>query len=382
MKILLVSEYSRLHNSLKEGLQELGHEVYILGHTDGFKDFPVDFPLVKKWDTGLLKKVKVALYTILGFDASSYLTYRQFEKNKAKFTGFDVVQLINENSFYCQYYFEKKILEFLFQNNKKTFLLSSGYDYLNVKYCFENPNFKSAIQLFLSRKIKESSFKNVLKYRTKPFEKLHQFIYSNVKGIIATDMDYHIPLIGNSKYLGLIPNPINVNKLGFQPIAISDKIVIFHGINNDNYYKKGNNYFEKALEIIQAKYSDKIDVISSRSIPYNQYIKLYDKAHILLDQVYAHDQGYNALEAMSKGKVVFTGAEKEFVNHYKLTERVCISALPDVDYLVNELSFLIENPNEIIAIGKRARAFIEKEHDYIKIAEQYLETWKSKKVIS
>jgi hypothetical protein len=35
-----------------------------------------------------------------------------------------------------------------------------------------------------------------------------------------------------------------------------------------------------------------------------------------------------------------------------------------VDYLVNELS-LIQNPNEIIAI-KRARAFIEKEHDYVK----------------
>ena len=78
---------------------------------------------------------------------------------------------------------------------------------------------------------------------------------------------------------------------------------------------------------------------------------------------------------MAKGKVVFTGAEKEFTAHYNLTERVCINALPDVDYLVNELSFLIENPNEIIAIGKRARAFIEKEHDYIKIANQYVKTW-------
>jgi hypothetical protein len=33
--------------------------------------------------------------------------------------------------------------------------------------------------------------------------------------------------------------------------------------------------------------------------------------------------------------------------------------MPHVDYLVNELSLLIENPNEIIA-SKRARAFIEK----------------------
>jgi len=96
----------------------------------------------------------------------------------------------------------------------------------------------------------------------------------------------------------------------------------------------------------------------------------------VLDQVYAFDQGYNALEAMAKGKVVFTGAEKEFEAHYNLTEKVAINALPDVDAIVNELSLLIENPTEITAIGKRARAFIENEHHYIKVAEKYLEKWK------
>ena len=95
-----------------------------------------------------------------------------------------------------------------------------------------------------------------------------------------------------------------------------------------------------------------------------------------MDQVYAYDQGYNALEAMAKGKVVFTGAEMEFEKHYNLTKKVAINAKPDVEYLVQELSFLIENPNEILAIGKRAKAFIEKEHDYMKIAAQYLDVWK------
>ena len=46
-----------------------------------------------------------------------------------------------------------------------------------------------------------------------------------------------------------------------------------------------------------------------------------------------------------------------------------------MEYLVQELSYLIENPKEIIAMGKRARAFVEKEHNYIKIAEQYLSIW-------
>jgi hypothetical protein len=58
-----------------------------------------------------------------------------------------------------------------------------------------------------------------------------------------------------------------------------------------------------------------------------------------------------------------------------LTEKVAINALPDVDYIVVQLSFLIENPEELIAIGKRARLFIEKEHEYLKIAEKYLKIW-------
>jgi glycosyltransferase involved in cell wall biosynthesis len=102
---------------------------------------------------------------------------------------------------------------------------------------------------------------------------------------------------------------------------------------------------------------------------------MYNKAHILLDQVYSYDQGYNALEAMAKGKVVFTGAEQEFTEHYNLAERVAINALPDVSSLVNELSYLIEDPDEIIAISKRARAFVEKEHDYVKVAQKYLQVW-------
>ena len=78
---------------------------------------------------------------------------------------------------------------------------------------------------------------------------------------------------------------------------------------------------------------------------------------------------------MAKGKVVFTGAEKEWEEYYNLSEKVAINALPDIDYLVAELENLVNNPTHIIAIGKRARKFVEKEHNYINIAEKYFETW-------
>jgi Glycosyl transferases group 1 len=375
MKILLVGEFSRLHNSLKEGLENLGHQVVIIGHNDGFKNFPIDILIQKKWDNGILKKIKIALYKTTGFDISSYFTYLQFLKYKKECSGFDIVQLINENSFYCTYQFEKKIIANLIKNNKKLYLLSCGYDYLNVKYCFENPRFKSVIPLYLNHKIDKKSFWNILKFQTKPFKKLHEFIYKHCSGIIASDLDYHLPLLEDPKYLGLIPNPVNISKIEFSPLKIEDKIIIFHGINELNYIKKGNNIFEEALDLVKQKYQEKIEIITAKSIPYKEYIELYNKAHIILDQVYAYDQGYNALEAMAKGKVVFTGAETEFENYYNLTGKVAINAVPDINYLVNELSFLIENPNEIIIIAKRARTFVEKEHDYVKIAKRYVDVW-------
>lgn len=375
MKILLIGEYSRLHNSLKEGLQKLGNDVTILGFKDGFKDFPVDFPLEKKWDSGFRKKIKLIILVLTGFDISSYLTYRQFWKNRNHFKSFDVVQLINENSFFCDYTHEKKILEYLFKHNKKVFLLSAGDDYMYVDYNFQHPENPSIVQPYLAGKIADKDFSNVLKFRTKPFEKLHHYIYENIQGVIATDLDYHIPSQNHPKYLGLIPSPINLDKFPKKELVINERIVIFHGINRESYFKKGNDFFEKALEIIKKKYDTKIDVFVTENVPYNDYINRYNQAHILLDQLYGHDQGSNGLEAMAKGKAVFTNASDVFEKHYNLTEKVAINGLPDVDYLVSELSFLIENPTEIIAIGNHARIFIEKEHDYVKIARKYLDTW-------
>lgn len=375
MNILLVGEYSRLHNSLKEGLIDSGHSVVILGFKDGFKDFPVDFPMEKKWDSGFRRKIKSGIFRLTGFDISSYLTLKQFRRYQSKLKGFDVVQLINENSFLCTPKFEKKILQFLFNNNKKTFLLSCGDDYANVTYAFAHPELKSPIQPYLMGKIKDVDFANVLKYRNASFKQLHEYIYNNISGVIASDLDYRFALEHHPKYLGLIPNPVNVDKIEFQPLLIEGKISIFLGINSESYYKKGLDYFEAALEIIRKKYPNQVDITATRNLPYDEYIKIYNGAHIVLDQVFANDQGYNALEAMAKGKVVFTGAEIVFENYYSLNKKVNINAVADVEKLVASMSELIEDKESIIAIGKSARRFVEAEHHYKKIAQQYLSLW-------
>ena len=105
---------------------------------------------------------------------------------------------------------------------------------------------------------------------------------------------------------------------------------------------------------------------------------MFNSAHIILDQVYSYDQGFNALEAMAKGKVVFTGAEQEWLDFYGLQkDTVCINALPDAKYIADKLEWLINNPEKITEISKHARAFVEKEHLYTTIAEKYIKRWSS-----
>ncbi|HKO78486.1 MAG TPA: glycosyltransferase [Flavobacterium sp.] len=375
MRILLVGEYSRFHNSLKEGLLQLGHDVILIGDND-FKNYPVDVSIYAKFlrNNFVLNAFRQIIYRIVKFDIAQFELAARFFINRRAATGFDIVQLVNEYPLQSTIYFEKKMLHYIFKNNKKTFLSSCGDDYICVKYMLED-RFKYSVLTPCKENPNLGHCKFTLRYVKKSFIELHKFVYQNIEAVIPGDMDYYIPLKNHPKATTLIPYPIILNSLHYTLLNITDKIIIFHGINEVNYYKKGNNYFEKALEIIHKKYTNRVEIITAKSIPYSDYIDLYNKAHILLDQTFSYDQGYNALEAMAKGKVVFTGAESEFMEHYNLAERVCINALPDVDSIINELSFLIENPEEIIAIGKRARAFIEKEHDYVKIAKRYLEIW-------
>lgn len=376
MRILLVGEYSRLHNSLKEGLISLGHDVLLVGNGDGFKNYPVDINIDHSFHNRFLKKFRIAFFKLTTIDLGSLEVYLKAIFKLKKLKEFDVVQLINESPLVIKAKYEQKFINHLIKHHKKLFLLSCGIDHQCMSYMMEEKFRYSIMSPYLKDKSLYKSYKFQLQYLNKDFTELHNFIYKNCEGVIASDIDYHLPLLGHKNYLGLIPNPINTDKIAYIPINIDDKIKIFHGVNTSAMHKKGNHFFIEALKSIEKKYADKVEIITTYDIPYNDYIKLYDDCHILLDQIYAYDQGYNALEAMAKGKVVFTGAEQEWLDYYNLKEdTVAINTLPNAEKIAKKLEWLILNPEQIYTISKNARAFIEKEHHYLKISKEYVEKW-------
>jgi glycosyltransferase involved in cell wall biosynthesis len=379
MKILLIGEYSRLHNSLKEGLVAQGHEVITLASGDHFKKYDVDYSIHSAFFSGfwLIRKAATLVYKITTIDLEKIERGIRFYFLLPKLKGYNHVQLINSDAietypFLARFHYKK-----VFGNIESRSLLVCGDDTPVIDYLFKKELKYSVLTPYFEDNSLQKKFEFPLKYRTKSYRKTFDWLTENCNSLIASDLDYKIPLEAMGYKPSFIPNPINTDIIALKKLEINTRIVIFLGINRGSYIKKGIPFFEKALALIKEKYNSKVEIIISENISYNKYIELYNRAHILLDQVYAYDQGYNALEAMAKGKVVFTGAETEFTKHYNLTERVAVNALPDVDSLVNELSFLIENPVEILAIGKRARTFIEKEHNYIKISDKYLAVWNS-----
>tara|TARA_Y100000815_G_scaffold98478_1_gene87191 strand:- start:518 stop:1666 length:1149 start_codon:yes stop_codon:yes gene_type:complete len=371
MKILLVGEYSNLHNSLKQGLQALGCEVTLLATGDAFKRFPADINVRGKFcqDNKFLNYCRQAIFKVTKIDIALIETALRSWLALRKMQQFDVIQLINEYPLDTPYFLEKKLIRKLRNLTKRLVVLGCGDDYVFMSNLDKIPYHPSRIH-------KDIGFAYSERNLTKKHRRLHDVVFELKDMIITSDLDYHTVYQGRSDYFGMIANPVNTDRLQKQELPPLEKIVIFHGINAVNYHKKGNDFFEKALEKIATEYADKVIIATVKDLPYLEYIKKYEEAHIVLDQVYALDQGYNALEAMAQGKVVFTGAGEAFCAHYILEpDSVAIHVIPDADFIYNKLKNLIEDQERIVEISNNARKFIEEHHNYKDVAQTYLNAW-------
>lgn len=380
VRILLLGEFSRLHNTLKEGLETLGHEVVLVNNGDGFKNYPADYSIRAHFFTSRLGSlIRKAWHRLFRYDLALLEHGVRCWGLIHKLQGFDIVQCINEKPIQTLPRLEYYLLQKIIRQNKHCFLLSCGVDAINLPHLLaQKERYSILTPYFENPTATAQEYAFMWEYQTPSHQKIHRLLMTHCQGIIASDLDYVAPLSNHPKYLGLIPNPINTQRNSYTPPALGEKVVIFLGINSGTYLVKGIHFFEKALQEIQSRWGDRTEIIITRDVPYATYHTHFQRAHLLLDQVYAFDQGYNALEAMAQGKVVFTGAEQEFLTHYGIqANTVAINALPDVDYLVKQIESFIQSPEKIKEVGERAQAFIRQHHDHISIAKTYCQRWES-----
>ena len=80
---------------------------------------------------------------------------------------------------------------------------------------------------------------------------------------------------------------------------------------------------------------------------------------------------------MALGKVVLGGASSDSLKEFGLKESPVLHIQPDVNQIVSQLEYILENRKNITQWGYDSRKFVEDFHDAKKIAQMYLDTWKN-----
>ncbi len=352
MKILLFGEFSGLHNNLKDGLLELGHEVIIAAGTDGYKNIPNDINLDSNLP-GFLGKLSTRAKPFL---------------NLPRLSGHDVVQIINP-FFPNAKYFPKQFFYSLLKNaNKKFFILGAGSD----AYFWQNGR----------KKLEYGPFEDTLKYdiKAKKFYmqtgksyKYNQKIVEQSDGLIPILYEYEVSYEHCSKRLNTIPLPINTKKIEYKENIVDSKLTIFHGLSR--YGFKGTRHVENAYTELQKKYPNDLDLIIDGQMSLDKYLKVLQKSNVVIDQVNSYSVGMNGLYALAMGKVVIGGAEPEGLKSIGVSQSPVINVKPSKESIVSAIEKLLDKRSSILDQGLQSRKFVEDHHCHLKIAKKYIDTW-------
>jgi hypothetical protein len=132
----------------------------------------------------------------------------------------------------------------------------------------------------------------------------------------------------------------------------------------------------RAAEDVQQKHPDKMQLVKVESVPFAEYKKLMEGSDAILDQLYAYTPSMNPLLAMSKGIICIGGGEPENYEIINETElRPIINVEPTYDSVFHELEQLVLHPNRIPELKRQSVEYIRKHHDYLKVAQEYVDFW-------
>ena len=352
MKILLIGEFSALHNNLKDGLIELGHDVHIAALGDGWKNIPRDIDLDSS---------KTRFIAVLERRLNVFIKLWNLK-------NYDVVQLINPFCLFYIPFFSKMLIKRLKKNNGKLFLIAAGTDSFYLKYGRERLIY-SPIPDYLKYDLKKKRHK----YERKHYFSFNNWVADTVDGIIPVMHEYEICYSDKCNCLQSIPIPMNTKKISYEVNDPDGNLFIFHGLNR--YGFKGTKYVEEAFDKLKATNLANLTLLIEGKMPLDQYLTVMKQANVIIDQTSSYSLGVNALYAMAMGKVVLGGAEPEAFKSLNYTWCPVLNIRPDSESIVKQIKYLMQNPIEFQEISKDSRRFIEEYHEHIKVARQYVRAW-------
>jgi len=361
MRVLLLGEFSGLHQNLAVGLREFGVDVTVASDGDGWKDYPRDIDLFRDFE----KSRNIFLFKLL--------------KRIPNLSGYDVVQLNNPKFLNATPTFNSLVFNYLNLTNKNIFLGAHGMDTYYINYALSG---KLKHSVFQVPQIQNDPHIIQLKKLAKNCTELNlnKKIAQKSKGIVASSPGYYLSYKKSfPNKTTYIPVPIDTkyHSKVFTLNNHSKKIKFFLGKMKGRIYRKGTDVIHDVLLELKKKYPNDIELIIVNSVPFNEYQTLLNSSHVLCDQLYAYGIGLNGLIAQSKGLIVCGGADEEMYNALgEEKNRPIIDLNVPRKKMLESFEQIIANKSILHELSSKNRDFVVKHHDSAVIAEKYIKFWK------
>lgn len=362
MNILIIGEFSAFAKHLKNGFKKLGHRVTIVHSGDSYKKIDSD-------EDDVLYEAKSIIINgnhILGSERLlSPWTNRIIQNSiEKRFKGvyIDVVIVIHYGFLTNNIFKPGVSLSYL----KK---LVNGGTKLIMTVCGNDPALHLAYPDFC-KKIQLPRKKNNVCY---------EYLVEEADAIFPTTYSYFASIKNYCHHFGYddshichtTPLPITVDDDYSITPCENRKIVIFHGITRPLI--KGTPFIKDAMNRIQEEYPDKVECRCEGGMSYNEYVKLFERIDILIDQTYFNGWGMNAAIGAMKGKCVLAPCGKECREDIDIDDIPFIEIKPDADQIYSVLKHLVDNPEEIDMRKRASRKFVEQNCNSHLIAQRYID---------
>lgn len=159
--------------------------------------------------------------------------------------------------------------------------------------------------------------------------------------------------------------PIDLSKIQCNIHATSAPLVL-HAPSNRRI--KGTSHVLQAVERLQRE-NYQFNFILCENMSNKDVRELLAQSEIVLDQFILPGYGLIAVEAMASGNVVLGSAMPTFNKYPK--ELPIVVTTPSTIY--QNLKDLLENPERRLDLANQGRAYVEKYHEYRKVAQDFAE---------
>ena len=365
MKILFVGDASNMHNCLAQALRDLGHTAIVASNGSHWMNTHRDIDLKRR--PGKVGAVKYVLKLL-----SSLHQMRDF----------DVVETCGQVFFDLKPGKVRWAFDWLKRHNRCMLLGAIGTDYVYFTTCHDGKTYRYSDYMVGDQ---PSPFVLSQEYIDKrealwgaPFMQEHSdYLLERYHGAISCLWEYQAcyePIFGNRLAYGGIP----IDTANIDPITIDrepEKVKFFIGIQRDRNVLKGTDLLLEAARRTVDRYPNLCELTVVESIPYEEYIDLCRKSHVLLDQLYSYTPATNALLAMARGLVAVSGAEPEYydlIGEHDNQPIINVSPLRvgDID---SKLEWLVQNKQLLPNLSRRSREFVVKHNDSHVVARRHME---------